>query len=777
MSQVTPIQTSFNGGELSPRMHGRIDQAIYGIGVKRMQGWLPTLQGPAEAAPGTIHVAGAATADFRLIPFGFTVTQHYVVEASDEALRFYTNEARIETSPGVPYEIVAPWTAAQLAELNWCQSGDVLYLYHPDVQTRKLSRTSATTFALEAVEFAGGPFDARNQDETLTLSASGVVGDVTVTASAALFAASDVGGLLRLEAADLGLIPAWEPGLAVTAGELRQSPSLGIVYQALTGGRTGTVEPTHPEGAEWDGAASGTDINSNAAGGIQWLYLHDRYGLLRITAYTSATEVDCEVVRRLPFTLSSAPAIVPGAGGSGGGYNPWEPTPYDPETYEYTPPGDATFTPGTWRWQFGSFSNRRGWPACGAIWNERHCLGKDNVVHGSVVGDFENLAPLNELGDISIDMAFQSILAMPDAVRWIVGDERLLVGTATAEYALGAASAANAPGPGNIAVASQSRQGAATGMPVALDGRVLFVQCARRRMVEYGYALERDRFDTPDLSRFAEHIGQPGFVHIAYAGEPGHLLWAVRDDGVLTAAIYEPREQALGWATRVLGGGMLATSVCAIRDSNGEFDQLWVGATTADGSEGHVLRMARVRIGGEEAVRQVMLDAAVIEEGDAIASVTAAHLAGRTVTALVDGVPYPGLVASGAGLVTLPVAGDEVIVGLPYPAVLTLLRPEAGGDNGPAKGKLAIIKRAAPHLHASRGLVLTAQGVSQSVDAIGGEVQYDTELQGYSGVAWMQTVGKFDRTAEISIERTLPYPATILCVTAEIDVAQHGGRG
>ncbi len=776
MSQVTPIQTSFNGGELSPRMHGRIDQSIYGIGVKRMQGWLPLLQGPAEAAPGTIHVAEAATAAFRLIPFGFTVTQHYVVEASDEALRFYTNEARIETSPGVPYEIVAPWTAAQLAALAWCQSGDVLYIYHPDVQTRKLSRTSAVTFALEAVEFTGGPFDARNQDEALTLSASGVVGTVTVTASAALFAAEDVGGLLRLEAADLGLIPAWEPGLTVTAGELRQSPSLGIVYQALTGGRTGTVEPTHPEGAEWDGAASGTDINSNAAGGIQWLYLHDRYGLLRITDYTSATEVDCEVVRRLPFTISTAPDIIPGAGGSGGGYNPWEPTPYDPDTEIYVPPGDATFTPGTWRWQFGSFSNRRGWPACGAIWNERHCLGKDNVVHGSVVGDFDNFAPLNELGDISIDMAFNWILRSPDSIRWMRDDDALMLGTAKAEFALGPGSAANPAGPGNLKCPPQSDNGAALGMPVVMNGRVLFVQSARRRVVEFGYALERDRFDTPDMSRFAEHIGQPGFRDIAFAAEPGHLLWAVRDDGVLAAAIYEPREQALGWATRVLGGGLLATSVCAIRDSNGEFDQLWVGATTAARSDGHVLRMTRVRIGGEEAVRQVMLDMAVIEEGEAIASVTAAHLADRTVDALIDGVPFTGLVASGAGVVTLPVAGDEVIVGLPYPAVLHLLPQEAGGDNGPAKGKLARINRAGPHLHAARGLTLTVSGYTQPIDTVGGEVLFDAELDSFSGTAWFQTVGKHERSPEIIIARILPYPATVLALTGEIDVMQHGGR-
>ena len=34
MSVVTPIQTSFNGGEISPRMGGRVDTAIYPIALE-----------------------------------------------------------------------------------------------------------------------------------------------------------------------------------------------------------------------------------------------------------------------------------------------------------------------------------------------------------------------------------------------------------------------------------------------------------------------------------------------------------------------------------------------------------------------------------------------------------------------------------------------------------------------------------------------------------------------------------------------------------------------
>lgn len=38
MSRVSPIQTNFNGGELSPYMLGRVDHAVYGISTAAMVG-------------------------------------------------------------------------------------------------------------------------------------------------------------------------------------------------------------------------------------------------------------------------------------------------------------------------------------------------------------------------------------------------------------------------------------------------------------------------------------------------------------------------------------------------------------------------------------------------------------------------------------------------------------------------------------------------------------------------------------------------------------------
>src|SRR6185369_7199629 len=88
---ATTIVTSFNGGEVSPRMAGRIDLRRYFTSCKRFTGFLPLSQGPAQAAPGTIFVENAK-APCRLIPFEPYVTQGYVLELSENFMRFYTND-------------------------------------------------------------------------------------------------------------------------------------------------------------------------------------------------------------------------------------------------------------------------------------------------------------------------------------------------------------------------------------------------------------------------------------------------------------------------------------------------------------------------------------------------------------------------------------------------------------------------------------------------------------------------------------------------------------
>lgn len=772
MSHTTPAQVSFAAGEISPQLHCRIDLRQRQIGVKKMWGWLPRLQGPAEACPGTIDQGALRGPESIPIPYVFNRTQAYVIEASDGKLRFSTNNAQIMDGDA-PYEIDAPWSADQLAELYWYQSLDVLYLYHPEVQTQVLSRTSATTFSLTPFVYSGGPFDVRNTNKALTVSASSTEGtNVTLTASAALFAATDVGRLFRMEAVDLGSIPAWDVGMSITAGQLRQSN--GAIYQAVSSGKTGGVAPIHTEGVEWDGMGT-ADANEQVYG-VQWAYLHDRFGLLRITEFTDATHVKATVLRRLPYSVSSSVNY-------SSVYNPvlggiyYTPTEFDPGTYEWEPPtggGAVSGTPNTWRWQFGSFSDTSGWPQCGCIWDERHMVGHQATVHGSVIGALDDFSPLNELGDASRDQAFAGQIPAADYIRWMVADEDLLVGTGAGEHRIGASSAAQSIGPGAVRRARQSEEGAAVGKPVEIDGRVVFVQAARQKLIGFAYSVERDRFTGPDLTANSDHMGDPGFGRIAWQREKARMLWSDRDDGTLACALYEPKEEALGWASRTLGGGLLATGVCTIPDPDGRFDQLWITTRRADGGAGRMLRLARVRDTSDGTRNSIMTDASWIYEGAPTATIAAPHLAGATVDVLADGLPILDVELDGNGEAVLASAASTIIAGYRFPAELHLLPLESGGDSGPALMKQGRNAKIALNLLNSDGLEIEVAGNIQPVETAPFEQAPGTLPPLFSGTVWKDSIGAWDRERALIVRRVRPQPATLRALMIDQKVSQHG---
>ena len=55
------------------------------------------------------------------------------------------------------YQITSPYTTAQLFDIKFAQSADVMYLVHPDVDIRKLTRTGHTSWTLATVSISGSP--------------------------------------------------------------------------------------------------------------------------------------------------------------------------------------------------------------------------------------------------------------------------------------------------------------------------------------------------------------------------------------------------------------------------------------------------------------------------------------------------------------------------------------------------------------------------------------------------------------------------------------------
>jgi hypothetical protein len=733
------VQPSFNGGELSARMEGRSDLAVYGVAGREIRNMIVTVQGPAVKRPGTAFTARTKSAAQRvqLIPFIFNVTQAYQIEAGPGYFRFFTNDVQIESAPGVPYEIASPYTAADIAALDREQSRDVLYLFCRGHETRELRRTSAVTFELVEQPRKNGPFKDQNSDDSKTIGASAGTGTVTLTANFPAFLPGHVGSLLELEAQDFRSIPAWEPQVKVLVGNKRRSE--GKVYEVVSlpasgSERTGTIQPTHTEGDEWDGTSAGEDINEKDSGGVLWRYLYSRAGQVRITAVGSPTSATATVLKRLPDELVTTP---------------------------------------TRRWAFGLYSAVEGFPTNGRIRDERLYTAKDFDIAASVVGDYNDFAPRDETGTVQPDLGFRIRTPSPNLIQWLANDIQLLIGTASGEYAAVPVNAGQAISAENIRIPAQSFHGSERVRPVQAGSRTLFVARTGRKLREAGFDDAIQRYRAQDMMVRSSHLGAPGFVELAWQAEPEALVWALRADGKLACLTYDEDQDVRAWTSHDVGG--FVESIATIPSPDNSHDQLWLAVRrTVNGQTVRFIeRLERWWQEGDALPDAFFVDCGLRYSGAPATTIGGlGHLAGETVWVLADGAAHPDREVSPSGTITLQRAASKVAVGLPFTARITTMQLNPQAPEGSSQSKIKRVVKVAFRFLETLGVRFGAPtGRKDNIEFRTSAMVMDGPPELFSGDEMRGFPGGFERDARMTIESFQPLPFTLLSMAPRMLVS------
>jgi hypothetical protein len=225
------------------------------------------------------------------------VTQAYVLEWSNLKLRFYTNGGRIEAVPTSPYELVTPYTAAEAPFVSSQQSHDRLYMAHGSHAPASLLRTGR-----DDVQLWGADPQERTRSPIATPTrrsrsrrARRRVWRRSPPPGADIPRRATSAAAFMVEAMGFSEIIGWEPGVKTVNTDVTSFIDVNVlvrsdgkVYKCVDlGGAhyTGSIQPTHTRGAEWDGARStprGGDDGSPQ--GVQWEYQYDAFGVGIITA-------------------------------------------------------------------------------------------------------------------------------------------------------------------------------------------------------------------------------------------------------------------------------------------------------------------------------------------------------------------------------------------------------------------------------------------------------------------------------------------------------------
>ncbi len=242
MPRKKTLQTNCSAGELAPDFVMRQDTNQYQNGAKSLRNRRCLIGGGTKRRPGSwrlFDLAGPARADSWIVNRDTT----YVVILSDGKFTAYARDADggdltlSGTVTNCPWDTDTIWRA-----MDFVQSGDVMFLTHPDMATQVMTRTSASTWSVDDFEFATGPAGRLEQPylkfapADMTLTCSDVTGSITLTVSGAVayFTADHVGTYIRYHKKACLITAVAADGLSCTATVVERLPETYILTVGAT---------------------------------------------------------------------------------------------------------------------------------------------------------------------------------------------------------------------------------------------------------------------------------------------------------------------------------------------------------------------------------------------------------------------------------------------------------------------------------------------------------------------------------------------------------------
>ena len=752
MAKITAAKQNFTSGEITPRLTGRTDLGRYDNAAQLIENFLVQPHGGLGRRPGTKFVREVKTssAQTRLIPFQFNVEQAYILEFGNQYFRVY-KDGGIVVSGGSPVEFTTPYTTAQLDQIKFAQTADVMYIAHPSHAPRKITRTAHTAWTVTEVDLQRGAMLDQNLTTT-TLTANGRTGSVTITASTNTFVSTDVGRLVKLHKG-FAKITNFSSATSVTA-----------TVQELEDGRA-ELMPTYAASTlsfhEGDPSATGLEHNDRIEDSAGNFITQGFENGMKITiSGTSSNNASGKLIVDVTDTvITLAPGIDLTDESAGSSF-----------TLTGDLIADSNFS-------LGAFSETTGFPAAVAFYEQRLVFAgtssQPQTIFFSQSGDFENF----ERGTNDDDGLVYTIGSNEvNVIRYLASGRQLIVGTSGGEFIVRASGFDEPLKPNNTQIKQQTTYGSADIQPMQVGNATLFLQRAKRKLRELVFSNESDSYVAPDMTILAEHITEGGITAFAYQQEPDSVAWTVRSDGVLSCMTYRREEQVVAWHRHIIGGvfgsgSAVVESVAVIPGDLDEDEVYLIVKRTIDGAtKRYVERMSGFDF-GSDVTDAYFVDSGLTYSGSAATTISGLdHLEGQTVSVLADGSVHPNVTVS-SGAVTLQRSVTKAHIGLPFTSKVETLRVDGGSALGSSQGKIKRISEVTVRLFRSVGLKV---GTSTSeLDVVpfrdSGDAM-DTATPLFTGDKTVEFRGGYDDDATIVIQQDQPLPMTILAIFPTVSV-------
>lgn len=712
------------------------------------------------------------------------------------------------------YEVATTYTEAELPDLQFAQSNDVIYIAHKSHAPAKLQRFAETNWTLSNVVFIDGPYlpSPSGSQAAVVLSTNGgpsaptSVTDVEAgTSPTVLFdnnentaiALGAVPNTIRYKYAAAKTLNSYiiVNGQNSSAYDLRSAKNW-IVRGSNDSGATWTILDARSNEIGWQkGEARYYQFFNEDA----YLWYDIKFSNSNAQANTlELAEIywgqNGDFATAITATFSNVNGINNGIGFQstdvGRAIRLFSSNDAKWRYFVITVVTDTTHVSGRFygyslrqdynisEWQLGAFSVQSGWPAAVAFYNDRLVWARTTTkplgVYASGIGAYENFSvsvPIVDDDSITINITSSKT----EEIIWMVeGTVDLIIGTSIAVRTLGKGESGKAFSPTNFQVTKQTSNGSANVTPSLAGSTLIYPSYHLKSLREFLFSFEVDAYVSPEVSILSDQLLKSGIVYMDYANDPEPILWIVNGNGEYIGLTYDKENKVVGLHRHRIAGVTATNSVyskletlCTV-PGNGQDDTWMVVQRQINGVTKRY--MERVTKYNDENVPKEdawYLDCALEYNGTA-ANVFSGlnHLIGQTVTVYANNTHYAGLVVTAAGKVTLPggATATRALIGLQQSQYFDLLQPVMETPDGISFNRKKHSVKMLIDLFRTKGLrvgnVRAPEAVQYSVN--GSKTENPEELQ--TCFAKVHFDSRWDDQAGVRILQDKPYPAFIRSV-------------
>lgn len=716
MARFWALQTNFTSGWLSRSAEGRTDLARYFNGVRELKNYVITKRGGIIPRPGAVFVTNTKDQDVRtrLFAFIFSTDIAYIIEAGDEYMRFYRDDALIS------FELTTPYAIEDLANVRIVQAENTMILVHPDYPPQRLTRVADDLWRISEIQFNLPALAELGVKPDTDLALSGMTGSITLTTTDPTFLLSDVGreveagaGLARISAftsttsVDAEVVIEFDDtAYATSLWTLLDSPQTALQPNKKDVGDSVNLVTT--DNAWRDSSYSFTDVGR---------YVRVDEGLVKIDSVSDEKTAVGTVIKQLTKDADVTTSIP-----------------------------DKAF-PGGWSIEVSQWSDELGYPKTVGIFEGRLIFGGSpsfpNRIWGSdIANKFNFFTALNDSDPFQYDISSDRF----DEITAIESAKQLLVLTKGSEYAVNGRN--DGPvAPTNTAIRRQSTYGSKSIEPTSLQNGIAFVHQDGKQVLFYAFQAQIDGFDGVDTTSLNDEILDNGVTAVSFAQSPHQHLFC-STDGKLAILCIETSEGIFGWSSMEGGGGTTFYDVATI-PANGK-DQTWVIA----------------QINGQYAVCRLSYDSSLDGEIKIIADNPTTewsgldHLANSVVDVLLDEQPIMQLPVNNDGELVTPIAGQILQAGYFFESDCMLL-PVEQSVGGSMQGRQACVSKV--YIKVLDTQCLAVNGDNNPMRIFGDEI-LDQKITPVTTDINMSTNGWGPSQTTVRLQRLAPLKQTILSV-------------